>query len=120
MMKHPRARKLKDFDRAVYDIVRTIPPGRVMTYGMVADSLGSKHLARAVGKALSRNPKPVSVPCHRVVRSNGRIGGYSHPLGIERKISLLSSEGVVVRAGRIDLNRYLAKQRSGSGRIRST
>lgn len=79
-----------------------IPPGKVTTYGRLARRL--KTSPRAVGQALKRNRRPIVIPCHRVVASDGAIGGYR--LGIERKISLLRCEGVQVRNKRVDIRRF--------------
>ncbi|MBN2094999.1 MAG: MGMT family protein [Candidatus Aenigmarchaeota archaeon] len=89
--------------RAVFAIVSKIPPGKVATYGQIADALGTS--PRAVGRILNSNEKLVEIPCHRVVMSDGRIGGYK--CGVERKIELLESEGVEVKNGRVDLERFL-------------
>ena len=82
-----------DFDRRVYDVLLTIPPGETMTYGEMADRIGEPGAARAVGAALGRNPIPVVVPCHRVLAAGGRIGGFSAPGGSETKRRLLVIEG---------------------------
>ena len=81
------------FERQVYDLTRTIPPGQVMTYGQVAERLGEKRLAREVGQALGRNPCPIIVPCHRVIGADGRMVGFSGPGGIETKRRMLAIEG---------------------------
>jgi methylated-DNA-[protein]-cysteine S-methyltransferase len=65
---------------------------------------GNPRAYRAAGNAAHRNPHPVVVPCHRVVQSDGRIGGYGG--GVRKKIRLLAKEGVVVRKGRVDLGIY--------------
>lgn len=57
----------------IYEFIKTIPKGKVVTYGQVAEYLGNKYLARAVGNALHRNPDPKSIPCHRVVNSKGEL-----------------------------------------------
>jgi methylated-DNA-[protein]-cysteine S-methyltransferase len=79
--------------RRVYDIVRTIPPGGTLTYGEIAERLGDRTLARDVGEALSRNPWPIIVPCHRVLAAGGKVGGFSAHGGIDTKLRLLSIEG---------------------------
>ncbi|TDR93255.1 methylated-DNA--[protein]-cysteine S-methyltransferase [Enterovirga rhinocerotis] len=81
-----------DFDRRVYDVLLTIPPGETMTYGEMARRIGEPGAARAVGAALGRNPIPVVVPCHRVLAAGGRIGGFSAPGGAETKHRLLAIE----------------------------
>ena len=80
--------------QCVYNLVSNIPPGRVATYGQLASMLGNPKSARGIGKILNRNPRPIIVPCHRVVCSNGHIGGYMY--GKERKISLLLGEGIPI------------------------
>jgi methylated-DNA-[protein]-cysteine S-methyltransferase len=78
-----------DFERRVYEIALTIPPGRTLTYGEIAARLGDKALSRAVGQALGRNPFPIVVPCHRVLAAGGRTGGFSGPGGVSTKFRLL-------------------------------
>ena len=80
--------------QAVYSLVSNIPPGKVVTYGQLATSLGNSRAARGIGKVLNKNPRPVIVPCHRVVCSDGHVGGYMY--GKKRKISLLIKEGIPV------------------------
>ncbi|WP_201837814.1 methylated-DNA--[protein]-cysteine S-methyltransferase [Microvirga zambiensis] len=80
-----------DFDRRVYEIGRSIPPGRVLTYGEVASRLGIDN-ARAIGQALGRNPIAVIVPCHRVVAAGGKLGGFSANGGSTTKRRLLAIE----------------------------
>lgn len=82
-----------DFNKRVYAIVRTIPPGKTMTYGEIAERLGDKTLARAVGQAMGENPTPVIMPCHRVLAAGGKTGGFSAPGGIVTKLQLLTIEG---------------------------
>ncbi|MBN2251010.1 MAG: MGMT family protein [Candidatus Altiarchaeota archaeon] len=95
-----------DYDAAVLSLASRIPPGRVSTYGEIASALGNRNLARVVGGALHRNPLPIEIPCHRVVRSDGSLGGYSR--GLEEKAGLLEAEGVVFVNGRIrDLEKVL-------------
>jgi methylated-DNA-[protein]-cysteine S-methyltransferase len=81
-----------EFDRRVYEIARSIPPGRVLTYGEVASRLGIDN-ARAIGQALGRNPFAVIVPCHRVVAAGGKLGGFSAHGGATTKRRLLAIEG---------------------------
>jgi len=94
--------EIKDlnFQEAVLKLVKQIPKGKLMTYGEIARELtGSVRAARAVGQAVAANPYPVVVPCHRVVRSDGDIGGYSS--GVEKKIMLLSAEGVEIKGRKV-------------------
>ena len=84
---------LPAFNRKVYDIARAIPPGATLTYGEVAERLGDKLLARAVGQALGENPIPLIVPCHRVLAAGGKSGGFSASGGVVTKLRLLTIEG---------------------------
>lgn len=82
------------FNRKVYDVAQTIPPGDTLTYGQVAARIGEPGAARAVGKALGENPWPIVVPCHRVLAAGGKTGGFSAPGGIDTKLRMLSIERV--------------------------
>jgi methylated-DNA-[protein]-cysteine S-methyltransferase len=82
-----------DFNRRVYAIARTIPPGATLSYGEIAERLGDRNLARDVGQALGQNPFPVIVPCHRVLAAGGKVGGFSAPGGVVTKLRLLTIEG---------------------------
>ncbi len=87
----------------VYDLLRCIPRGRVVTYGELARAARCKS-PRAIGQILRRNPYAPQVPCHRVIRSDLRLGGYSGSSTgslLERKVQLLQSEGVYFAAGRL-------------------
>jgi len=86
-----------DFSTRVLELVKQIPSGRVSTYGAIALALSKPKAARAVGNVLHNNPTPVIVPCHRIVCTSGRLGGFS--LGVSEKISLLKLEGVKVCGG---------------------
>jgi methylated-DNA-[protein]-cysteine S-methyltransferase len=85
--------QISAFNRKVYAIARTIPPGRTMTYGEIAERLGDKLLARDVGTALGENPTPIIMPCHRVLAADGKTGGFSAPGGVATKLRLLTIEG---------------------------
>ncbi len=78
------------FEKSVWEKVREIPYGRTATYKQIAEKLGNKNLARAVGNALSRNPIPIIIPCHRVIKSDGSLGGFTG--GIHWKKFLLTIE----------------------------
>jgi methylated-DNA-[protein]-cysteine S-methyltransferase len=82
-----------DFNRRVYDVARTIRPGATLSYGEIAARLGDRNLARDVAQALSQNPFPIIVPCHRVLAAGGKMGGFSAPGGVRTKLRLLSIEG---------------------------
>ena len=81
-----------DLHRRVYDVARSIPPGRVLTYGEVAARVGIGN-ARLIGQALGRNPFAIIVPCHRVVAAGGKLGGFSANGGSLTKRRLLAIEG---------------------------
>lgn len=87
------------FVREVYRAVKKIPRGRVSTYGLIALAAGRPKASRAVGNVLRKNPYLPAVPCHRVVRSDGRVGGYAQ--GGRAKVKLLRRENVIIRRGRI-------------------
>ncbi|MDQ6666706.1 MAG: MGMT family protein [Thermoproteota archaeon] len=79
-------------DSEVYDLLLKIPAGKVSTYGDLAKALGNPLASRQVGRILGRNPNPIKVPCHRVVMSDGKLGGYFY--GSDRKRQLLEQEGI--------------------------
>jgi len=88
------------FQDAVLNLIKQIPAGKVTTYGEIAREItGSVRAARAVGQAVAKNPYPVIVPCHRVVRRDGDVGGYS--LGVAMKIRLLKEEGIELKGGKV-------------------
>jgi methylated-DNA-[protein]-cysteine S-methyltransferase len=89
--------ELPPLNRQVYAIARTIAPGATLTYGDIAITLGDRALAQAVGQALGKNPYPIIVPCHRVLASGGKIGGFSAPTGIALKRKMLAIESVHAR-----------------------
>ena len=95
------------FNNSVYAMTSLIPMGKVTTYGAIAKAIGSPRAARAVGNALGANANPIVVPCHRVVRSDGVLGGYSGGEGPATKAKLLSREGVKVSSGKVNLSKYL-------------
>jgi methylated-DNA-[protein]-cysteine S-methyltransferase len=81
----------------VYDLLRKIPAGKVSTYGDLAKALGNPSASREIGRILGENPNPIEVPCHRVVMSDGKVGGYAY--GTTRKRELLEKEGVSLTNG---------------------
>lgn len=88
------------FEQKVYDLLKKVPTGKVTTYKALATALGKKGFAcRAVGNALHKNPYAPTVPCHRVVATNGSLGGFAQ--GSSAKIALLASEGIIVLEGKI-------------------
>lgn len=91
------------FNDRCYSVLLKVPSGKVTTYKEIARKLKSKGY-RAVGNAMNKNQNAPKVPCHRVVCSDGKLGGYA--FGIKRKIQILKKEGVEVKNGKVDLERY--------------
>ncbi|NIO22717.1 MAG: methylated-DNA--[protein]-cysteine S-methyltransferase [Candidatus Aenigmarchaeota archaeon] len=91
----------------VYEFLKKVPRGKVTTY----KELGriSKLHPRTVGLRMKNNKDPVNIPCYRVVRSNGTLGGYSAKEGVKKKILLLRRDGIEIRKGKINLKKYLFK-----------
>ncbi len=92
------------FADLVYRGLLKVPRGKITTYKNLARSIGKPRAYRAVGNALNKNPNAPKVPCHRVIASDGTLGGYAH--GLKKKTALLQKEGVFVTNGKIDLERY--------------
>lgn len=91
----------------IYEVVKSIPKGRVATYGQVALLAGNPRWARVVGYALHNNPSPETIPCHRVVNKEGRVAAAFVFGGGKAQRELLENEGVVFEPdGRIDLKKY--------------
>ena len=97
---------MKSFNEKCYDVLRKVPKGKVTTYKEIARKLKSKGY-RAVGNAMNKNPYAPKVPCHRVVNSDGKIGGYA--FGPKKKIAILKKEGVEVKNNKVDLKKYFYK-----------
>jgi O-6-methylguanine DNA methyltransferase len=88
-----RLNKFMNFQEKVLEVVKQIPKGKTITYKKVAELAGSPHAWRAVGNILNKNKDP-KIPCHRVIRSDGKLGGYNR--GKKKKRYLLKKEGVVL------------------------
>ena len=82
------------FQLATWRYLRQIPKGTVKTYSQVANAIGKPSAIRAVASAIGKNPYPPKIPCHRVIRSDGSLGGYSGKGGIKTKKMLLKKEGI--------------------------
>jgi len=95
-----------EFFAAVYKAVRKIPKGKVATYGDVAWIIGKPKAARAVGRALHVNPKPVVIPCHRVVNRLGNLAKGFGFGGIIKQKELLQADGIEVVDNTVDLKKY--------------
>jgi len=91
----------------VYAFLKTIPKGKVATYGQIAAYLGNKNMSRVVGNILHKNPDPASIPCHRVVNSKGRVASRFAFGGGEAQRKLLEQEGIIFAPdGSVDLKKY--------------
>jgi O-6-methylguanine DNA methyltransferase len=101
-----------NFEEEVWKLMESIPKGKVTTYGLIGKKLNTRAY-RAIGNACRRNPYAPRVPCHRVVRSDGSIGGFGGKTSgknVEEKIRMLRREGVEIKNGRIiDFERTLFK-----------
>jgi methylated-DNA-[protein]-cysteine S-methyltransferase len=86
-----------EFSNKIYSILKEVPRGKVTTYKSLADKIGSKAY-RAVGNAMNKN-RNKNIPCHRVICSDGRIGGYAY--GKKKKIEMLRKEGIRISKGKI-------------------
>jgi len=84
------------FQLKVWEYLKKIPRGSVKTYSQVAKSIGKPLAVRAVANAIGKNPYAPRVPCHRVIRSDGSLGGYSGKGGIKTKKLLLKKEGITL------------------------
>lgn len=90
----------------IYKQVKSIPKGKVATYGQIASLAGNPRWSRVVGYALHVNPEPGTIPCHRVVDRNGRLSPAFAFGGINMQEKLLKDEGVVVTDGHVELDKY--------------
>ena len=88
-----------NLDQKIYKKLLEVPKGQITTYGELAKAVGLKNGQRIVGKIMNKNPYPVIIPCHRVVMSTGKIGGYAY--GEQIKINLLNDEGIQIKNGKI-------------------
>ena len=86
-------------EEKVYKKLLEVPKGKVTTYGDLAKAIGLKNGQRVIGRIMSKNPYPVIVPCHRVIKSDGKIGGYAW--GEKVKAKMLSNEGIKIKNGKI-------------------
>ncbi len=88
-----------NLEQRVYKKLLEVPKGKITTYGELANAVGIKNGQRVIGNIMNKNPYPVIVPCHRVVKSDGEIGGYAY--GENVKTKMLSDEGVNTLKGKI-------------------
>lgn len=94
------------FAQEIYETVKKIPKGKVATYAQIAFMSGHIGAARAVGNALHKNPTPIVVPCHRVVNASGMLAPEFAFGGTDAQRKLLEAEGVEVKGGKVDLEKY--------------
>jgi len=90
---------ISDFASKVYKKLKKVPKGRVTTYKDLAKAAGKEKAIRAVGNIMNKNPYAPQVPCHRVVKSDGSVGGFAS--GVEKKIEMLESEGVKFQSDKV-------------------
>ena len=88
-----------NLEEKVYKKLLQVPSGKVTTYGELAKAVGLKNGQRIIGKIMNKNPYPVIIPCHRVVKSDGKVGGYAW--GENVKANMLSKEGIKIKNGKI-------------------
>ena len=88
-----------NLDEKVYKKLLQVPKGKITTYGELAKAVGLQNGQRAIGKIMNKNPYPVIIPCHRVVSSNGTVGGYA--FGQDVKTNMLAKEGIKIHNGKI-------------------
>ncbi len=86
-------------EHKVYEKLLKVPKGKVTTYSELAKAVGLKNGQRAIGRMMNKNPFPVIVPCHRVILSTGKVGGYAW--GEKVKTNMLSKEGIAIKKGKI-------------------
>ena len=86
-------------EQKIYKKLLQVPKGQVTTYGELAKAVGLENGQRAIGKIMNKNPYPVIIPCHRVVMSTGKIGGYAY--GEKIKSNMLAKEGIKIEDGKI-------------------
>jgi methylated-DNA-[protein]-cysteine S-methyltransferase len=89
-----------NLEEKVYKKLMEVPKGQVTTYGELAKAVGLKNGQRLIGRIMNKNPFPVIVPCHRVIMSSGKVGGYAW--GEKIKINMLTKEGIKIKDGKID------------------
>jgi len=94
----------ENFKLRVWNVCKRVPVGKVCAYSQIAKALGNPKASRAVGNALNKSPGMPYVPCHRIVKSNGEIGGFA--FGEKKKISLLKKEGVKIENGLVAVTSF--------------
>jgi len=109
--RNPGIKMAVNFNQTVLRLVKKIPKGKVTTYKILAEQTSKRKAYRLVGRALNSNQHLIEVPCHRVVKSDGSLGGYR--LGLKKKKAILAREGIVLHGDRIkNFNQALFKFKS--------
>lgn len=90
---------MNELEKRVYKKLLSVPKGKVTTYGEIAKAVGLENGQRLIGQIMNKNPFPVVIPCHRVVKSDGKIGGYYYGQNVKTK--MLSDEGISIKNGKI-------------------
>ncbi len=90
---------MNELEKRVYKKLLAVPKGKVTTYGEIAKAVGLENGQRLIGQIMNKNPFPVVIPCHRVVKSDGKIGGYYYGQNVKTK--MLSDEGISIKNGKI-------------------
>lgn len=88
-----------NIEQKIFKKLLEVPKGQITTYGELAKAVGLKNGQRVVGKIMNKNPYPVIIPCHRVIMSTGKIGGYAY--GANAKTKMLKDEGIEIKNGKI-------------------
>ena len=101
---------MHDLKNKVYEYLRKVPKGKVVTYGQIADYLGNKNLSRIVGNILHTNPDPIKYPCYKVVNSKGQLSNNFGDGGIEIQKERLENDGIEVINYYVDLEKYQWKK----------
>ena len=99
-------KRITEFERRIYELLTEIPRGRAVTYGRLAERLGNKNLARAVGNALHRNPDGDRYPCYKAVNGRGELSRAYAFGGMDEQKRRLEAEGISVIDGKVDLGKY--------------
>lgn len=99
-------------EKKIYEFLQTIPKGKVVTYGQIAEYLGNKKLSRVVGNILHKNPNEYKYPCYKVVNSKGDLSSNFAFGGIEKQKEKLEKEGILVNDYKVDLEKYQMKMKT--------
>ena len=100
---------MMSFTEKIYNKLKEVPKGKVITYKRLAELVNSKAY-RAVGTAMRNNKDPINIPCYKVICSDGSVGNYSASGGIKKKIKLLREDGIEVKNNKVDLKKYYFKE----------